>query len=772
MGRLYDELRRRKVFRVATTYLVAAWLLLQVSELLVPVLALPEWSTRLVLLLLVIGFIPAVIVAWAYELAPGGLQREAEADGSIVTSPVKLSLALITSSAVTFLILVGGSGYWYLTADERWASSEAFPMLEKLADTGHWEEAYTVAKEIERRLPESQDLADTWKTIGFVTTIESTPSGAEVYRRPYGGLDEKWQHLGSTPVSDVNIPFGFSVIRLELDERPPIVRVIGGETAGLSRLPIRDVPFTDGAAITPGAFSFDSVETIPEGMVRVPGYDLLIEGESTFIDDFYIGRYEVTNREYKIFVDSDGYSNPRYWEHEFVENGELVDRETAMARFVDDSGRPGPRFWIGGSYPDGEDDFPVNGVNWYEAAAYAAYMGRELPSIHHWRRAHAAGMIERQLSTSNLASAQVSQVGTDLGMGWTGTYGMIGNVREWCFNEVEGLRTIVGGSFADPAYFSQQSIDDPGAAAPFDRSTENGFRLAETRDTQQIAERLHAPIEFRSEPEIDDPVPDAVFQAYLSGFEYERLPLDSAVEESVETRHWIRYRISIASHRAGERIALYLYVPNTAATNYQTIIYWPTITALITDSIDQQFVHLDFALRNGRAVLFPVVEGILERRRASFPNWSSIAGRDLVIEAIKDMRRSIDYLESRADINDAAIAFYGYSWGGRLGPIALAVEPKRLKVGILNQAGLQHLSIPETSVLNYLPRVSAPVLQFNGRYDTDFRFESSAKPFFDLLGTSPDFKKHVVNDTSHYVPREIVIGETLDWLDEHLGPVN
>jgi pimeloyl-ACP methyl ester carboxylesterase len=183
-------------------------------------------------------------------------------------------------------------------------------------------------------------------------------------------------------------------------------------------------------------------------------------------------------------------------------------------------------------------------------------------------------------------------------------------------------------------------------------------------------------------------------------------------------------------------------------------------------------VHLDFALRNGRAILFPVVDGILERRRPSFPNWSSIAGRDLVIEAIKDMRRSIDYLESRADINDAAIAFYGYSWGGRIGPIALAVEPKRLKVGILNQAGLKHLSIPETSVLNYLPRVSAPILQFNGRYDTDFRFESSAKPFFDLLGTSPDLKKHIVNNTSHYVPREIVIGETLDWLDEHLGPVN
>ena len=135
------------------------------------------------------------------------------------------------------------------------------------------------------------------------------------------------------------------------------------------------------------------------------------------------------------------------------------------------------------------------------------------------------------------------------------------------------------------------------------------------------------------------------------------------------------------------------------------------------------------------------------------------------------MRRAIDYLESRADINEDKIAFYGHSWGGRLGAIALAVEP-RIKVGVLNQAGLQHLAIPETSVLNYLQGVSQPVLQFNGRYDTDFDFETSAQPFFEMLGTDPEDKRHSVFDTSHYVPRERVIGETLDWLDKYLGPPN
>jgi len=212
-------------------------------------------------------------------------------------------------------------------------------------------------------------------------------------------------------------------------------------------------------------------------------------------------------------------------------------------------------------------------------------------------------------------------------------------------------------------------------------------------------------------------------------------------------------------------------LPNSESTPYQTILYWPTGAALLLDSIDQLRFHLGYALKNGRAVAVPVVDGTFERRRPAYPDWATIAGRDLVIQAVKDMRRSIDYLETRADIDSDALAFYGYSWGGRLGAIALVVEP-RFKVGILNQAGLQHLVMPETSVVNFLPRVKVPVLQFNGLYDTDFRFDNSAKPFFDLIGTAAKDKKHVVEATGHFVSYPVVIGETLDWLDKYLGPPN
>jgi adenylate cyclase len=80
-----EELKRRNVIRVGIAYLVAAWLLLQIVDVLAPLLELPEWVGRLVLLILLIGLVPALVFSWVYELTPEGLKRESEvlADESI-----------------------------------------------------------------------------------------------------------------------------------------------------------------------------------------------------------------------------------------------------------------------------------------------------------------------------------------------------------------------------------------------------------------------------------------------------------------------------------------------------------------------------------------------------------------------------------------------------------------------------------------------------------------------------------------------------------------
>jgi len=137
----------------------------------------------------------------------------------------------------------------------------------------------------------------------------------------------------------------------------------------------------------------------------------------------------------------------------------------------------------------------------------------------------------------------------------------------------------------------------------------------------------------------------------------------------------------------------------------------------------------------------------------------------------KDLRRSIDYLGTRRDIDTTRLAYYGVSWGGFLGGLMPAIEP-RFKTVVLYVAGLeQQKGQPEVEPINFLPRITVPVLMLNGRYDYYFPVESAQLPFFRLLGTAPQRKRQVISEGSHFVPRNQLIAESLGWLDRYLGPV-
>jgi TolB-like protein len=82
----WQELKRRKVMRVAITYAVAAWLIIQVSATVFPQFDIPMWAIRLVTLLLIIGFPIAVIIAWAFELSPDGIRKTPDADQDLAAA--------------------------------------------------------------------------------------------------------------------------------------------------------------------------------------------------------------------------------------------------------------------------------------------------------------------------------------------------------------------------------------------------------------------------------------------------------------------------------------------------------------------------------------------------------------------------------------------------------------------------------------------------------------------------------------------------------------
>src|ERR1700747_2855116 len=78
----FSELKRRNVYKVAVAYAVVAWLLMQVASQIFPFFDIPNWVVRLVVLLLIIGFPIALIIAWAFEVTPDGIKRTEAADAA------------------------------------------------------------------------------------------------------------------------------------------------------------------------------------------------------------------------------------------------------------------------------------------------------------------------------------------------------------------------------------------------------------------------------------------------------------------------------------------------------------------------------------------------------------------------------------------------------------------------------------------------------------------------------------------------------------------
>jgi len=114
MTSFWGELKRRNVVRVTVAYVIVGWLILQLTDVLVPLLTLPEWVGRLIFLLLLVGFPLALFFAWAYELTPEGLKKEEDVDRSESITPItgrKLDFAIIAVLAVA-LVFFASTHQW------------------------------------------------------------------------------------------------------------------------------------------------------------------------------------------------------------------------------------------------------------------------------------------------------------------------------------------------------------------------------------------------------------------------------------------------------------------------------------------------------------------------------------------------------------------------------------------------------------------------------------------------------------------------------------
>jgi eukaryotic-like serine/threonine-protein kinase len=694
--------------------------------------------------------------ALAAPYAGSAVRRHRSRRPIVVTGMLALGLLLTAGVAV---------GAWYPRHSRRveatrWATDTAIPLLRVLVDSGMWDTAYIVARKAQAIVPADSALAALWPRLSDTATISTDPAGARVRWMRYAATPgDSGELLGATPLIAARLPHRISRLRLEKEGYRPL------ELGIWPAFPMR------------GTFALSSDRDTAMAMVRVAGgaTELNLPGleqlDSLALGDYLIGRYEVTNRQYKAFVDAGGYARRELWREPFTTGGRALAWSDAIARFVDKTARPGPASWEGGTYPSGQADYPVTGVSWYEAAAYAAYAGAELPTIYHWSRAAFTWAGAAIVPESNFGKGGIAPVGQYRGVGPFGTADMAGNAREWCYNATGSERYILGGGWNDPTY----AFNDAYAQDPMDRSATNGFRLAKYLTDRNVATAGRPIVRAFRDFAKEQPVSDQVFAVYRRMYDYDHTQLNAVVDTArEETDDWTREKVYFDAAYNRERVAAYLYIPKHGKPPYQTVVFFPGSDAIHeSSSKDLTTWIFDFIVRSGRVVVHPIYKSTYERQdslRSDYPDESNFY-KEHVIAWAKDMRRTIDYLETRPDIDTARVAYYGASWGGYLGGLMPAVEP-RFKAVVLLVAGLEYQrGQPEVEPINFLPRITIPVLMLNGQYDHYFPVETAQRPMFRLLGTPPDRKRQVIVEGGHFVPRTELVRETLGWLDRYLGPV-
>ena len=144
-----------------------------------------------------------------HELAGSCVARLSSGASALPPARPAWSRARIAVAAVA-IIFAGAAAVWSVqrNTNARWAREQALPEVIRLAGIDSFDEAYRIAQRAEAYIPNDPMLAEQLRAISRAATVESTPSGAEVFYRPYGRPDEPWRPLGRTPVENARVPRG------------------------------------------------------------------------------------------------------------------------------------------------------------------------------------------------------------------------------------------------------------------------------------------------------------------------------------------------------------------------------------------------------------------------------------------------------------------------------------------------------------------------------------------------------------------------------------
>ncbi len=713
-----------------------------------------------------------------------GVTEESPVLNSFVHFFRKPQIALPALGVISLLIIIALIPYYQI--QKRQQAKDLLPQIEGLIKERKYFEAYQLAVQAEKYLKNDSTFIRLIPGFADFLTITTTPEGARVYLKrfvPDPGPSPDREYVGVTPIINLRVIRGGYKVYLEKEGYTPYERVFSSPFSFKDSWRPTDISVE--VNLLEQEKMIKNMVFVPSGVYTLVGWDAPTSDEVQ-LDDYYIDKYEVSNKDFKSFIDAGGYSKNQYWKYPFIKDRHNLSWNEAIALFVDRTGLPGPRHWINQEYPEGKGNFPVTNITWYEAAAYAEYLGKKLPTIFQWEKAARNGAYqiydmvmpwglktpyENVLQRANFESNGTVAVDSfEFGISPYGCYNMAGNVKEWCLNETNKGFVITGGSWQDPVYMFAHFGTFPG----FYTAGGTGFRCVRTDDnlaSQQGAMKIN----LEKRIPVYKPVDEKTYQTFLTHYRYDRKPLNSEVIETTETADWVKEKVSF-SGIDNEQIIAYLYLPKRAAKPYQCLNWIPHSGVIggsqRTDEAAEHF--LSPQIKAGRAFLAVVPEGAIERPRKpgfEWPDIETVRYRDLVVRYVTEFSLGLDYLESRGEIDMERLAFIGTSWGStNTGIIIAAIEPRYHTVVFL-AGGIHRYAVkmlPEVNPINFASHIKPPKLLLNGKYDEAFPPETETLPFYNLLREP---KQLSLVESGHAPPLEKRVPIINRWLDETLGPV-
>ena len=676
--------------------------------------------------------------------------------------------------SVATLALTGYLGGVYL-----WVNRTALPDLSEAVSRDDNLGAWRVAERIRGVFPLIDIIPDELKTFEAPPLfLETNPADAEVYWRGYEEEETPWVYLGQTPIQGASLPGTVLSLRIEKEGYAPLFLNDANPSLQFSNIPI--IGFAEFFGGEREAFDLVLAEDLPTGMVYVPAgsFAPAIVGSGTTavpVEAFLIDKSEVSNLEFKEFVDAGGYSDSSFWMNlKFNFEGELVEWEDASDLMVDATGQPGPATWEFGSYKPGTDDHPVTGISWYEATAYAEFRGKSLPTITHWARAAyppseiSSSLMPSVIAASNFNREALDPVGSEQGVGAYGSVHQAGNAREWILNAYGGGGMMLGGSYNEPTYWASQRLPQP----RFSRSDLNGFRLVTLMDSEDGVS-FSDPIRRTVASNIPtEPMSDETYEVIAAQFAYSPTNLEPEIVEVDDSdNQWIRETVQINTGYNNELMELLIYIPKGFDPPYQPVMYSPGLNAYsiqtrLTD-FDPAAYLLDFLPVSGRALVIPAFDGSYERRTAELstvnqtPAAAARARAERRVHWRIDLGRLIDYFTLRPDLDQEKVVYMGLSLGASAFLESVPFESRIQNYVLISGGG--------GGTIGYLNRIVQPTLMLNGSGDYIFPI-SSQESLFGRLGTRAEDKRHVIMNAGHFpLPRNQMVGEISDWLEKYLG---